>query len=96
MDEVRVATTTSGLLSVSQNAIAGLKVYPNPVSNGKLFIETAANAERTIAIYDLLGKNVLNTTTSNSEVNVAGLNGGIYIIKITEEGNTTSRKLIIR
>lgn len=96
MDELRVATTTTGLLSVSQNAIAGLKVYPNPVSNGKLFIETAANAERTIAIYDLLGKNVLNTTTSNSEVNVAGLNGGIYIVKITEEGNTTSRKLIIR
>jgi hypothetical protein len=96
MDELRVATTTSGLLSVSQNAIAGLKVYPNPVSNGKLFIETAANAERTVAIYDLLGKNVLNTTTSNSEVNVASLNAGVYIVKITEEGNTTSRKLVIR
>ena len=73
-----------------------LKVYPNPVSNGKLLIETAANAERTVAIYDLLGKNVLNTTTSNSEVNVASLNAGVYIVKITEEGNTTSRKLIIR
>ena len=83
-------------LSVSQNAIAGLKVYPNPVSNGKLFIETAANAERTVAIYDLLGKNVLNKTTSNSEINVASLNAGDYIVKITEEGNTTSRKLVIR
>jgi hypothetical protein len=83
-------------LSVSQNAIAGLKVYPNPVPNGRLFIETAANAERTVAIYDLLGKNVLNTTTSNSEINVASLNAGVYIVKITEEGNTTSRKLIIR
>ncbi|MCA0349404.1 MAG: T9SS type A sorting domain-containing protein [Bacteroidetes bacterium] len=96
MDELRVATTTSVLLSVSQNAIAGLKVYPNPVPNGRLFIETAANAERTVAIYDLLGKNVLNTTTSNSEINVASLNAGVYIVKITEEGNTTSRKLIIR
>lgn len=89
-------SVTQAPLSVSQNAIAGLKVYPNPVSNGKLFIETAANAERTIAIYDLLGKNVLNTTTSNSEINVASLNSGVYIVKITEEGNTTSRKLIIR
>lgn len=96
MDELRVATTINGLLSVSQNAIAGLKMYPNPVANGKLFIETAANAERTIIIYDLLGKNVFNTTTSNSEINVATLNAGVYVVKITEEGNTTSRKLIIR
>jgi hypothetical protein len=96
MDELRIATTTGGLLSVSQNAIAGLKIYPNPVSNGTLFIETAANAEKTIAIYDLLGKNVLNTITATSEVNVTSLNVGVYIVKITEEGNTTSRKLIIR
>lgn len=89
-------TLTDLTLSLNENAIAGLKVYPNPVPNGRLFIETAANAERTVAIYDLLGKNVLNTTTSNSEINVASLNAGVYIVKITEEGNTTSRKLIIR
>ncbi|MGV9003315.1 T9SS type A sorting domain-containing protein [Flavobacterium sp.] len=89
-------TFSSGALSVNQNAIAGLKVYPNPVSNGKLFIETSANAEKTVIIYDLLGKKVLNTITANSEINVASLNSGIYIVKITEEGNTTSRKLVIR
>ena len=89
-------TFSTADLAVNQNAIAGLKVYPNPVSNGKLFIETSANAQRNVTIYDLLGKKVLNTTTSNSEINVNSLNSGVYIVKITEEGNTTSRKLVIR
>lgn len=95
-DELRIATTTAELLSVSQNTIAGLKIYPNPVSNGTLFVETSANAEKTIAVYDVLGKLVLNTTTSDNAVNVSNLNAGVYIVKITEEGKTASRKLVIK
>jgi hypothetical protein len=95
-DELRIATTVSQLLAVSQNSIKGLAVYPNPATHGVLYVETAANAERTIAIYDVLGKNVLNTTTSNSEVNISALKGGVYIVKITEEGKTATRKLIIK
>lgn len=98
-DELRIVTTLSELgltLGVNQNNIAGLKMYPNPVSNGTLFIETAANAEKTITVYDVLGKQVLNTTTSNSFVNVSALHTGVYIVNITEEGKTASRKLVIR
>ena len=47
VDELKITTTIAGLLGVSQNnAIAGLRMYPNPVSNGTLYIETAANAEK--------------------------------------------------
>jgi hypothetical protein len=95
-DELRVATTTPALLAVAQNSITGLRVYPNPVSNGTLFVETSANSEKTIVIYDILGKQVLNTTTTSIEVNVANLKGGLYIVKITEEGKTATRKLVIR
>jgi hypothetical protein len=94
-DELRVADTIGGLLAVSQNNITGLKVYPNPVSHGTLFIETAANAEKTITVYDVLGKQVLNTTTSGDAVNVSALKGGVYVVKITEEGKTATRKLVI-
>lgn len=96
LDELRVSETTSGLLSTAQNNITGLKVYPNPVSNGTLFIETAANAEKTVAIFDILGKQVLNTTTSNNAINVASLYAGVYVVKITEEGKTATRKLVVR
>ena len=96
-DELRIAETTAALLSVSQiNAIAGLEVYPNPVTDGILYVDTKANAEKTIAIYDVVGKQVLNTTTSSNLVNVAQLNGGVYILKITEAGKTATRKLVIK
>lgn len=81
--------------SVKQNNIAGLKMYPNPVTGGTLNITSNANTVKTVAIYDVLGKQVVNTTT-NSTVNVANLKAGVYIVKITEEGKTATRKLIVK
>jgi Secretion system C-terminal sorting domain len=98
VDELRVGTTwtdVTGTLSVSENAIAGLQVYPNPTNKGYFFVETALNAEKNVVVYDLLGKQVVNTTTSGSEINVANLNSGLYIVKITENGATATKKLVI-
>jgi hypothetical protein len=100
LDEIRLGSTwayvTSDILRTNQNAISGLRVYPNPVTNGTLFIETSANADRKVAIFDVLGKKVLSTSTNDNTVNVGSLNAGVYIVKITEEGKTASRKLVIR
>jgi len=82
-------------LGVNQNSIEGLKVYPNPVTNGTLYINTTANASKEVAIYDVLGKQVVKTTTENA-VNVSKLNAGVYIVKVTEEGKTATRKLVIK
>ncbi len=95
-DELRIDATPNFTLGTQQEEITGLKVYPNPVSNGTLFIETSANAEKTVTVYDVLGKQVLNTTTSNNAINVASLHTGVYIVNITEEGKTASRKLVIK
>lgn len=100
IDELRIGTqwseVTSSNLAVAQNAIKGLKIYPNPVSNGTLFIETTANATKSIVIYDVLGKQVLSTTTANNAISVSSLRGGVYVVKITEEGKTATRKLVIK
>jgi hypothetical protein len=94
-DELRIDVTPNFTLGTQQNEISGLKVYPNPVSNGTLFIETAANAQKTVTVYDVLGKQVLNTTSSTNAINVSSLRSGVYVIKITEEGKTATRKLVI-
>jgi hypothetical protein len=96
IDNLSISTTFADVLSTKSNKIAGLKLYPNPVSNGTLFIETAANAEKTIAVYDVLGKNVLNASTIENTVNVSSLRAGIYMVNITEEGKTATRKLVIK
>ena len=51
---------------------------------------------KTVAIYDVLGKQVLNTVVTNETVNVSGLTSGVYIVKVTEEGKTATRKLVVR
>lgn len=89
------ATNTCNL-AVGENVISGLNVYPNPVKNGIFYITTDANAERTVTVFDIVGKQVLNTTTSESAINVANLNSGVYMVQITEEGKTATKKLVIR
>ncbi len=92
-DDMSVIDNTP--LSVKQNAISGLSVYPNPVTDGNLYITSDSSEAKTVAVFDILGKQVLNTKTSNNAVNVSSLKGGAYIVKITEEGKTDTRKLII-
>lgn len=76
--------------------IAGLKVYPNPVTNGNLFITSNSDEAKQVVIFDVLGKQVAKATVTNQPVNVAALSGGVYMIKITENGKTATRKLVIR
>lgn len=84
------------VLGVKQNSISGLSVYPNPVTNGNLFITSNSNEAKLVSIYDVLGKQVVKTTVTNQPLNVSNLNSGVYIVKITEEGKTATRKLVIR
>jgi hypothetical protein len=84
------------VLSVKQNSIAGLNVYPNPVTDGNLYITSNSSNAKTVAVYDILGKQVLNSKTLNNSVNVSNLKGGAYIVRITEDGKTDTRKLIIQ
>jgi len=78
------------------SAIEGLSMYPNPVSNGKVYIATKNDTDKEIIIFDLLGKKVLQTMLSARELNVSTLIPGVYIIKINEDNATATRKLIVR
>ena len=77
-------------------SIEGLNLYPNPVSNGKVYITTKNDLDKEIQIFDVLGKKVLQTVLSSRELNVSTLTPGVYIIKIKEEEASTTRKLIVR
>ncbi len=95
VDELRVSTDFATLSTEKNNEIAGLRIYPNPVTGNVLHIATANNGEKAVAIYDVLGKQVVSTVTTDA-VNVAGLNSGVYIVKITEAGATATKKLVIK
>ena len=99
-DAIRIADNwtyvTGAVLSILENEISGLKVYPNPISGNVLNIETTLNGTKAITIFDVLGKQVLNTTIENTTVNIGTLNAGVYVVKVTEEGKTATTKLVVR
>ena len=76
--------------------IEGLSLYPNPVTSGKVYISSKNDLEKEISVFDLLGKKVIQTHLVSRELNVADLTPGVYIIKISEENASATRKLIIR
>lgn len=84
--------------NASSATIENLNFYPNPVTNGKIYITSKNISAKEIAVYDVLGKLVLQTTlnTNSKEVNVSALNSGVYIIKIKEGDATATRKLIVK
>jgi hypothetical protein len=94
IDELKISTITPSL-SVKQNEISGLNMYPNPVTKGTLYITSNSNSDKSVSIFDVLGRQVLNAKVSNNTVNVSNLKGGAYIVKINEEGKTATRKLIV-
>ncbi len=97
IDELTVDTALNfTLLSANSfDNINGLTMYPNPLSGNTLYLTSTANAAMSIEVYDLLGKEVLKANVVNNAVNVAKLTPGVYVVKVTEEGKTATRKLVI-
>lgn len=79
-----------------ETTIEGLSFYPNPVSNGKVYITSKSSLAKDVTIFDILGKVVLQSTINSKELNVSSLSPGIYMIKIKEGELTATRKLIIK
>lgn len=88
-------------LSFAQDAkpntdIDGFKLYPNPVTNGKVYIITEDSAPKKILIFDVLGTQVMETTLLREELNVSELDAGVYVIRVYEKDKIATRKLIVK
>jgi len=88
----------SATASVKNNAIEGFATYPNPITNNTFTITSNSSSKKTITIFNVLGKKVLSSSFSGvkSNVDVSAISSGIYILKVTEDGKTATKKLVIR
>lgn len=87
-------------LSIEEKTITNdFNLFPNPVSSdGIFFLKSKNPIEGDLALYDVTGKEVLNSSIngSSSQFNVQGLSSGFYILKVTTQNNIASLKLIIK
>lgn len=73
--------------SIKNNRLAQLKVYPNP-ANGSLNIDFENETERTIRLYDGMGRLVIEIKSLDETValDVSGLGNGAYAMMVLEDG----------
>ena len=73
-----------------------MTIYPN-LSKGNVFIQSANNINNeTAQIYDMEGREVAKLTVSNNQINTADLKTGTYILKIENNTETYSAKIIVK
>lgn len=91
-----IGSYSTATASVNRSEILNFSIYPNPLTSGKLFINTNSNSEKNIQIFDVLGKKVFESNLKGRELDLTKLTAGIYILKVLEEGKTATRKLVIK
>lgn len=103
-DELRISTSWKDVTpkgataSIDKNTIAGFNVFPNPVVETSFKVSTANTSKKEVIVYNVLGRKIKELTfTGNQKViDISGLNSGIYLVKVTEDNKTATKKLVIR
>ena len=83
------------LLSVDDNALANLSVFPNPAQD-VVTIDTKGQFEvKNVVVYDILGKRSSVSFTGNS-VDMTRLNAGLYILEVTTTNGEVGTYKIVK
>ncbi|MDE3742986.1 T9SS type A sorting domain-containing protein [Maribacter sp. D37] len=81
---------------VRNGEIPGFKLYPNPAYDNVVHISTAKNARKEIVVYDVFGKVVLTDRILQTQLNISRLIPGVYVLQVTENNHTITRKLVVK
>ncbi len=89
-----VVIDISDTLSAPENSIVGFNFYPNPVRN-VLNISADTTLDR-VELYTVLGQTVLkqNIGANNAQLNVSELATGVYLMRVTSQGATSTYQII--
>jgi hypothetical protein len=93
----------TNVLSVEEfDADKVFAIYPNPADN-EITIQSTSNllkAGADIELYDMLGRRVINETLSSpveeQKVNVSSLNEGVYILKVSSQNVSATKRIVVK
>lgn len=72
------------------------KLYPNPATSNVVYITTAKNGLKDIVVYDVFGEIVLTDKIIAKSLNISRLVAGVYVLQVTENNDTMTRKLVVK
>ena len=71
-------------------------IHPNPATEGYLSFDSSTSGVKEIIVYDILGKQVINTILAAEKLDISNLNSGVYIIKVVQGEASETKKLIVK
>jgi len=87
----------TGINNPNSNETSEITVYPNP-TNGELHVQSSKFKVQNVEVYDVMGKKIsshhLITTSSNHLIDISHFTSGIYLLKITTETGTVTKKIV--
>ena len=81
-----------GNLSVAENGITKFSITPNPARESFTIDFNDNSVIENVSLFDMLGKAVIQSNSSEKTISIAGLSKGVYSVKIvTKEGSFSSK-----
>ena len=84
------------VLSTNDFSNVNFSIYPNPSNTGNVTITSTIIDAMTVQVFDVLGKQVIIQRVTNNNLDVSNLRSGLYIVKITQNNASVTKKLVIK
>lgn len=91
-DDFSLVHVPNSNLSNDNNAVSGLNIYPNPVSD-KLFV-SATDIVEAVSLVNALGQSI-SAPYNGSTVDVSKLPKGVYILTVFADGKSSAKKIVV-
>ncbi len=83
-------------LGINNSNSNSYSLFPNPTSDGILFIKDFNSSNMSVEIYDLLGKRVFTSIKNIDNIDIRHVNSGMYIAQIKTENGIKFQKIIFK
>ncbi|WP_405412476.1 T9SS type A sorting domain-containing protein [Maribacter sp. Asnod1-A12] len=90
------AQDTIDINNLRNDEIVGFKLYPNPAIADVVYVTTQKNDYKEVKIYDVFGELVLTEKLSTKAMNISRLSPGVYVVQVTENDKSITRKLVVK
>ncbi len=96
------ALKTDATSGIQELVIDGFNIYPNPATDNITVAFNAENADYTVAVLDMQGRQVAGNSYTNLSgsqalaIPVNGVASGNYLVKVSSNGVSSVQKVVIR
>src|SRR5690606_4641341 len=87
------------LISVNTEPVQplqGFQMSANPAHGDEVNITTAPNGSNPINVYDICGEAVLHARITTNTLDISRLVPGVYVLQVSEDKKTMTRKLVVK